>query len=79
MSLNSLDDLIPITEAELQRDIEIQLAAMRARKETGRVPHNPYFAKELTKRLLRTGLLAFRKPVVWATTEDYPGGRRKEV
>jgi len=48
-------EYVPITLERLTRDISIHLAAMRARKEPGRVPDNPFFAKALAERLLRSG------------------------
>lgn len=53
--------LVPLSQDELERDIGIQLAAMRARREPGRIPDNPFIAKALTDRLLRCGLVVFRR------------------
>jgi hypothetical protein len=55
------DELIPLTAAELEMDIKIHIAAMRARKESGALrEESPYFAKRLVERLWLGGFRPFR-------------------
>jgi hypothetical protein len=56
------DELIPLTASELERDISIHIAAMRARKEVGAMKEvHPNFAKRLVERLLRGGFMPFQR------------------
>ena len=69
-------ELIPVTLAELEMQIEIQIAAMRARKESGWIKdNNPTFAKALAARLVRANLKIFRgPPVPFHSTRTLQGG-----
>jgi hypothetical protein len=56
------DELIPLTAAELERDISIHVAAMCARKEVGAMKEvHPSFAMRLVERFLRSGFVPFRR------------------
>jgi hypothetical protein len=55
------DELLPMTAAELEFDIQIQMAAMRARKESGAVKDNPHFAKRLVERLWLCGFRPYKR------------------
>lgn len=70
------ENLRPLTARELEDTIAIQMAAMRARKESGAVKDNPFFAKALVERLLRSGLRAFHAaPKAGSMYFDPPGSK----
>jgi hypothetical protein len=55
-----MENITPMSREELERDVQIQIAAMAARRDSGwcRVPE--FFAKTLVARLLLSGLKPYR-------------------
>jgi hypothetical protein len=72
-------ELIPLTAAELELDINIHISAMRARKEAGALrDESPYFAKRLVERLLRSGFRPFRQRDDYRRPNMYPAKPKQE-
>jgi hypothetical protein len=67
------DELTPLSADELERDIKIHMAAMRARKESGALrEESPYFAKRLVERLWYSGFMPFRRRNDYMHPNMYP-------
>lgn len=61
---SATEALIPVTQEELEQDITILLAVMRAQKAAGWIRENPHFVKALVQKLWTAGLRPYRKPPV---------------
>ena len=73
-----MEELAPMSAEELARDIEIQCAAMRARKDVGWTRTAEFFGKTLAARLMRAGIRVYRCPGLQPATSDQCPGNHSE-